>query len=81
LGDLGSHKNPLHFKEVPVERIFDVNSKYGPVADQLDREIAQAVSPIIDKYVEQGYCPRDIHYVAISAVWEQILAHMIRVKP
>jgi hypothetical protein len=61
-----------------MERLFDGNSRYNDVADQVDREIRVAIDPILRKFVDAGYCPRDLHFVVGGAVLDKILSLMLR---
>ena len=58
-------------------RLFDENSKYNAVAEALDTAISAAVGPVLKQYADAGYCPRDIQYVASTAILDKTLLMLL----
>ena len=60
-----------------MERVFDDNDRYGPVAMDLDQEFRDALAPIFEVWHGKGYSIRDIAHVAHGAVFDRELSVMM----
>ncbi len=57
--------------------LFDVNDLWTNQAMDIETEIHNALKPIIDKYADQQFNIRDLHYVAISSIADIIVSRAI----
>jgi hypothetical protein len=57
--------------------LFDEDERYSPAANDLDREINEAVASIMARYIESGYSIRDVEYIAMGAVREVALSALL----
>lgn len=60
-----------------MKSLYTKDARYTDVGMQVDREISTAVDPIIRRWVEAGYSPRDIQNVAYGAILDHILTHLM----
>lgn len=63
-----------------MKRLFDDNSKYNAVGNQVDLEVADALRPIIRKWADYGYCPRDLQSVSNGAVLDLVLNILLELQ-
>lgn len=47
--------------------LFDMNHRYTQTALDFENEIYQAIRPIMDRYIQAGFSPRDLFYLAQMA--------------
>ncbi len=60
-----------------MKRLFDVNESWTNEAMEIEKEMFHALKPIIDKYADQQFSIRDLHYVATSCVADLIVTRVI----
>lgn len=62
-----------------MKRLFKENKEesFSKEALDLDAEIMKVVKPIVKKYIDMGYCKRDIRSIVIDAASEAILVEIV----
>lgn len=53
-----------------MKSLYDENGKYTEDAMKLDRETNEAIDDLFNKYVADGYSPREISHVMMATVSE-----------
>ena len=59
-------------------RLFDENDRWTQKAMDLDTEIRAVIAPIILKFIDEGYSPRDIEYVASQTAHDIVILEMLK---
>jgi hypothetical protein len=63
-----------------MKRLFDVDEQWTNDAMLIEQEITNALKPIIDKFADQQFIIRDLHYVAISSLADIIVCRALLIK-
>jgi len=51
-----------------VKSLYDKNLRYTPEAFKIDEEAYPTVKAIFDRWIEQGYSPREISHILQACV-------------
>lgn len=62
-----------------MKSLYDEESLHTEVSQAFGIEIENAVRPIIEKYIEQGYCVRHLSHEAATSVRQVELDYVIDV--
>lgn len=60
-----------------MKRLFVEGDRYSNEAHDLDRAVANALKPILDLWVAEGYSIRDIGVITEGAVRDYILMELL----
>jgi hypothetical protein len=60
-----------------MKSLYDHNHRYTPEADALSNETHLALQGIFDRYIAQGYSPREISHIMQADVWELELSAVL----
>jgi hypothetical protein len=56
-----------------MKRLFNEKEEWTDESRQFDIEIAEAVQPVIKKWIDSGYSKRDIQLAVCFTSWEEVL--------
>ena len=64
-----------------MKRLYnDTDERYVDEGSNLDYEISQAIRPIMERYISEGYSIRDVISIAQEVVWGVGLEFLLTLK-
>lgn len=69
-----------HVGKNKVKRMYDERSMRTDISEEFERRVNKAIKPIIEEYLRDGFCIRDLSHEALGVLRDIELCHVMNVQ-